>query len=86
VTRYRFEEVRASLQKHWGLSLDRGGRADERYDGRWTVEYSRTGFIVGGAIPGHGHGHRRYTSLAAVVRVWELDAVIQQLRVLEGAP
>ena len=81
MTRYRFDEVRAALQKHWGLALYRGGdMGDDKHDGRWTTEYSRTGFVVGGAFPGHGHGYRRFKTLAAVVRVCELDAVIRQTK------
>jgi hypothetical protein len=79
--RYRFEEVRAALKKHWGLALHRGGEmAFDDHDGRWDICYSKTGFVIGGQLPGYGHGYRRYTSLAQVVIACDLEDVIRQLR------
>lgn len=88
-SRYRFEEVRSALQKHWGLSLHRGGDwgdGNERHNGRWTVEYSRTGYIVGGQLPGRGHGFMRFSSLGAVVRSCDLADVLRQQRMSPKAP
>jgi hypothetical protein len=78
VTRYAFDEVRAALHDHWGLSLHRGSsdRADGKHDGRWAVEYSRTGFVVGGNLPGRGHGYQRFETLADVVRSCNLAKAI----------
>ena len=77
MTHYRFEQVRAALQKHWGLGLWRGGEmGDGRHDGRWTVEYSKSGYIAGGEIPGRGHGFIRYDSLVDVADAWDLKKVI----------
>ncbi len=80
-TRYSFEEVRAALHSHWGLSLHRGGDlTDLGRDGRWDVAYSKTGYIVGGQLPGIGHGYRRFESLADVVRSSNLAAAIRKMR------
>jgi len=77
MTRYAFNEVRAALLKHWGLSLHRGGdMTDLGRDGRWDTAYSKTGYVVGGQLPGIGYGHRRFSSLTAVVRVCDLAKVI----------
>ena len=81
MTRYAFDEVRAALRKHWGLSLHRGGDlTDLGRDGRWDTVYSKTGHVVGGQLPGIGYGHRRFGSLAAVVRVCDLSKVIAEDR------
>jgi hypothetical protein len=82
VTRYAFNEVREALRDHWGLSLHRGSsdRADGDHDGRWAVEYSRTGYVVGGDLPRRGHGYQRFRSLSDVVRVWDLDKVVARSR------
>jgi hypothetical protein len=82
VTRYTFDEVRAALREHWGLSLHRGGsdRTDGKHDGRWAVEYSRTGYVVGGSLPGRGHGRQRFRSLEGVVLVCDLAKVITRQR------
>ena len=81
MTRYRFDEVRSALHKHWGLSLHRGGAMKfDEHDGRWDVVYSKTGFVVGGDLPGFGHGYRRFESLTAVVRACDLAALIRQTR------
>ncbi len=81
MSRYRFDEVRAALHEHWGLSLYRGGElTDLGRDGRWDVAYSKTGFIVGGNLPGRGHGYQRYAALVDVVRACDLDRVIQRQR------
>lgn len=81
MTRYTFDEIRKALHVHWGLSLHRGGAmTDSKYDGRWTAEYSRTGYVVGGALPGRGHGYQRFRSLADVVRVCDLDQVVARTR------
>jgi hypothetical protein len=81
---YRFDEVQAALRKHWGLELRRGGdMGDGQHDGRWSVEYSRTGFVVGGEFPGHGHTYRRYETLAVVARAFELATVIQGSREMQ---
>lgn len=79
--RYRFDEVRAALHKDWGLSLHRGGAMpfDDR-DGRFDVCYSKTGYIVGGNLPGIGHGYRRFESLVDVVRVSQLAGTIEKRR------
>jgi hypothetical protein len=82
VTRYAFDEVRSALHEHWGLALYRGGhdRADGKHDGRWDVTHSRTGYIVGGNMPGRGHSYRRFRSLSDVVRVCDLIKVIAKKR------
>lgn len=82
MTRYSFDEVRAALRDHWGLSLHRGGsdRTDGKHDGRWAVEYSRTGYVVGGSLPGRGHGHQRFRTLVAVVRACDLAKVVARSR------
>jgi hypothetical protein len=81
VARYVFDEVRAALRKHWGLSLHRGGEmTDLGRDGRWDTCYSKTGYVIGGQMPGIGYGHRRFSSLAAVVRVCDLAKVITKDR------
>lgn len=81
MTRYAFDAVRAALRKHWGLSLHRGGDlTDLGRDGRWDTAYSKTGYVVGGQLPGIGYGHRRFGSLAAVVRVCDLAKVIAEDR------
>lgn len=75
--RYGFDQVRAALLKHWGLTLHRGGEmAFGKYDGRWDTAYSKTGYVVGGSLPGLGHGYRRFKSLADVVMACELAKVI----------
>lgn len=82
MTRYSFDEVRAALHEHWGLSLHRGGsdRTDGKHDGRWAVEYSRTGYVVGGSLPGRGHGYQRFRSLADVVRIRDLAGTLARSR------
>ena len=81
MTRYAFDEVRAALDSHWGLSLHRGGDlTDLGRDGRWDTAYSKTGYVVGGQLPGKGYGYRRFSSLAAVVRACELAKVITENR------
>lgn len=72
--RYTFAAVQRALLETWGFSIRRGGRWDERRDGRCDVANSRTGYIVGGYRPGIGYGHRRYASLASVVAAHELSA------------
>lgn len=75
--RYSFDEVRAALRAHWGLSLHRGGElTDLGHDGRWDTAYSKTGYVIGGALPGRGHGYQRFRSLGAVVRGCDLAKVI----------
>lgn len=78
--RYRFDEVKAALLKHWGFAIARGAVADAKRDGRWDVSHSRTGYIVSGHCPGHGHGHRRHDTLAQIVKAYELAAVIATAR------
>lgn len=79
--RYRFDEVRAALLKHWGLALHRGGDlTDLGRDGRWDVTYSKTGFVVLGQLPGFGYGARRYAALLDVVCLYELADVIHHDR------
>lgn len=81
MTRYAFDEVRAALHKHWGLSLHRGGdMTDLGRDGRWDTAYSKTGYVIGGALPGLGHGYQRFRTLGAVVRVCDLAKVITKDR------
>lgn len=85
MTRYAFAEVRAALRSHWGLSLHRGGEmGDGRHDGRWDTAYSRTGYVVGGQLPGLGHGYRRFATLADVVTGCDLAAVIERGRRASG--
>lgn len=87
MTRYAFDEVRAALHKHWGLSLHRGGdMTDLGRDGRWDIAYSKTGYIIGGQLPGVGYGHRRFTTLGAVVRVCDLTKAIAEERRLASKP
>lgn len=79
--RYRFDEVRDALRSHWGLSLHRGGdRPFGDRDGRWDTCHSRTGFVVGGHMPGIGHSYRRFASLARIVRVCDLERTIARSR------
>lgn len=79
--RYTFDEVKRALRQHWGLSLHRGGEmGDEQHDGRWTIEYSRTGYVIGGDLPGVGHGFRRYETLGQIVRSCDLAKVIGSYR------
>jgi hypothetical protein len=77
MNRYTFDDVRAALHAHWGLSLHRGGEmTDLGKDGRWDTAYSKTGYIVGGALPGRGHGYQRYRSLGSVVRACDLEKIV----------
>jgi hypothetical protein len=81
MVRYAFDEVRAALRKDWGLALHRGGDlTDLGRDGRWDVAYSKTGYVVGGNLPGLGHGYRRFSSLASVVRACDLEKTIAKER------
>ncbi len=85
MTRYAFDEVRAALHEHWGLSLHRGGdMTDLGCDGRWDVAYSKSGFVVGGNLPGVGHGYRRFRSLADVVRACDLAKLVAESRGARG--
>lgn len=80
-SRYSFDEVRSALRAHWGLSLHRGGDlTDLGRDGRWDKAYSKTGFVVGGNLPGLGHGYARYRTLGDVVRSCDLAEVIVKKR------
>lgn len=79
--RYVFDEVRAALKQHWGLSLYRGGElTDLGRDGRWDVTYSKTGYVIGGQWPGSGYGYRRFSSLGSIVKICELAKVIKEQR------
>ena len=79
--RYTFDEVKIALRQHWGLSLHRGGElTDLGKDGRWDTAYSKTGFVVGGALPGRGHGYLRYETLGQVVKSCDLAKVIREHR------
>jgi hypothetical protein len=79
--RYGFDEVREALKKEWGLDLHRGGdMTDLGRDGRWDTCYSKTGFVVGGNLPGIGHGYRRFPTLGRVVHVCKLSKVIARRR------
>lgn len=81
MSRFTFDEVRAALRAHWGLSLHRGGEVgDGDHDGRWDPCYSKTGFVVGGNLPRRGHGYERFPSLVSVVRVWDLAKRIAEDR------
>lgn len=81
MVRYRFNEVRDALREYWGLTLHRGGdMTDLGRDGRFDTAYSKTGFVVGGHLPGIGHGYRRFVTLADVVRVSDLEKVIAEKR------
>ena len=74
VTRFRFMEVRSALYSHWGLSRHRGGeQGDSKHDGRWDTSYSKTGYVVGGQLPGLGHGYRRFATLANIVTACDLE-------------
>lgn len=78
---YGFDEVRDALRDHWGLSLHRGGDlTDLGRDGRFDTAYSKTGYVVGGNLPGRGHGYVRYRTLGAVVRACDLVEVIAKKR------
>lgn len=84
--RYSFDEVRAALLKHWGLALHRGGDlGDGKHDGRWAIEYSRTGFLIRGQLPGIGYGFQRFEALADVVRACDLAAVIERAAPQKGS-
>jgi len=77
MTRYTFDEVKRALLKDWGLTLHRGGEmGDGTHDGRWDTCYSRTGFVIGGQLPGIGHGYRRYETLNQIVRSCDLKKAI----------
>lgn len=81
MTLYGFDEVRAALRDHWGLSLHRGGgMGDGQHDGRWDAVYSRTGYVVGGSLPRRGHGYQRFRSLEGVVIAYELVKVVAKAR------
>jgi hypothetical protein len=82
VSRYTFDEVQAAMTKYWGLRLGRGGKddTDGKHDGRWDVSYSRTGFVVGGQFPGIGYTYRHYRSLRQIVKIFELEKPIKELR------
>ena len=81
MTRYALDEVRAALREHWGLSLRRGGdMTDLGRDGRFDTVYSKTGYVIGGQLPGRGHGYQRFRSLGAVVRVCDLGKGIVEAR------
>lgn len=77
MTRYAFDEVRAALHDEWDLALYRGGAlTDLGRDGRWDTAYSKTGYVIGGSLPGRGHGHQRFRALSDVVRVYRLAKAI----------
>jgi len=79
--RYAFNEVRTALHSHWGLKLYRGRElGDGEHDGRWDTSYSKTGYIVGGQLPGLGHGYRRFTTLASIVEACDLSTTIERDR------
>ena len=81
MTRYTYDDVRAALHEHWGLSLYRGGDlTDLGRDGRWDTAYSKTGYVIGGNLPGRGHGYRRFQTLLGVVRSCDLAKVIARSR------
>ena len=72
--RYVFDKVSAALREYWGLDIYRGAddRGDGKHDGRWAVEYSKTGYV------GRGFSYRRFASLAAVVRVCDLENILRK--------
>jgi hypothetical protein len=82
VTRYAFDEVRAALGAEWGFEIRRGDAdvRDRDRDGRWDTVYSKTGYIVSGNFPGYGHRHKRYRSLAAIVRGCKLAQALASAR------
>lgn len=81
MTRYTFDEVREALAQGWGLRLYRGGDlTDLGRDGRFDTAYSKTGFVVGGQLPGEGYGYRHFKTLARVVHVSELEKDIEKIR------
>ena len=85
MTRFRFMEVRSALSSHWGLTLHRGGElGDGKHDGRWDTSYSKTGYVVGGQLPGLGHGYRRFATLAGIVKACDLNTVIAHDRNRRG--
>jgi hypothetical protein len=58
--------------------------SDGAHDARWDVTYSKTGYVVGGQLPGIGHGYRRFATLADVVATCDLAAVIERDRRASG--
>lgn len=79
--RHAFDEVKAALRKYWGFEIRRGGvSTDLDRDGRWDTSYSKTGYVVSGYMPGYGHRHKHYRSLAAIVRGCDLEEVFQKAR------
>ena len=86
MTRYTFDEVRTALDKEWGFALQRGDKkGDGKHDGRWDTCYSKTGYIVAGNFPGYGYRHKRYRSLAAIVRGCKLDRALEAPRAVTKA-
>jgi hypothetical protein len=85
--RYVFDEVRAALREYWGLDIYRGAddKGDGTHDGRWAVEYSKTGYVVHGHMPGRGFNYRRFASLAAIVRVCDLEDSLRKQRAKRAA-
>lgn len=74
---FKFDEVRDALREYWGFTLQRGGAStDLERDGRWDTTYSKTGYIVSGYMPGYGHRHKHYRSLAAIVRGCDLTETL----------
>ncbi len=84
--RYAFDEVRAALKKYWGFEIQRGRASPDHAlpgrerDGRWDTSYSKTGYVISGYMPGYGHRHKHYRSLASIVRGCDLAKVIEEDR------
>jgi len=73
VSRYAFDEVRAALRKHCGLSLHRGGDMTDLGSRRRRPASPRL------------HGNPRFRSLGAVVRSWPVIArAVDLVRELAG--
>jgi hypothetical protein len=58
-----FGNLYVYLSSYWGLTLERAGgpRCSCRTYGAW-----KTGWVISGYFPGHGHGHRRFNTLKEV--------------------
>ena len=63
------DRVSRWLESHWGLELAKcgGDRCLGRSIGSW-----KSGWMVGGCFPGHGHTWRRYRSLKEIAQKFEM--------------
>ena len=78
--RLTISDVQQALLQHWGLSIYRNTRAAR---GRRHTEW-RTGYTVHGPFPGYSIDWRRYSSLAEVARVFQLEPIIAALHAGRG--